>query len=235
VPLAVTRADGTKAVLKLQFPGDREAEHEAEALRRWDGDGAVRLLEHEPARHALLLERCEPGTPLADIGRPAALDVLVGRLPRLWKPAGTPFRSLAEEAMAWSAHLAATPERRIRHSARRIVDAAQEALRTLPSSQGEQVLLHQDIHAGNVLRAAREPWLVIDPKPLVGEREFAVAPVVRGAELGHGRREVLYRLDRLTGELGLDRERARLWSLAQTVAWCASQEHVEVATWLLDA
>jgi streptomycin 6-kinase len=58
LPLAATRADGTNAVLKLQFPG-RESEHEAEALRRWDGDGAIRLLEHDPAKHALLLERCD--------------------------------------------------------------------------------------------------------------------------------------------------------------------------------
>lgn len=50
-----------------------------------------------------------------------------------------------------------------------------------------QVLLHQDLHADNVLRAGREPWLVIDPKPLTGEREFGVAPIVRSFELGHGR------------------------------------------------
>ena len=59
--------------------------------------------------------------------------------------------------------------------------------------------------------------VVIDPKPLVGEREFAVAPIVRSFELGERRRDVLYRLHRLTGELGLDRARARGWTIAQTV------------------
>jgi streptomycin 6-kinase len=62
LPIAATLTDGTQAVLKLQFPG-RESEHEAEALRRWDGDGAIRLLAHDPVRHALLLERCVPGPP----------------------------------------------------------------------------------------------------------------------------------------------------------------------------
>ena len=65
----------------------------------------------------------------------------------------------------------------------------------------------------------REPWLAIDPKPLTGEREFAVAPIVRSTELGHSRRAVLRRLDRLTAELGLDRDRARGWTIGQTIAW----------------
>jgi hypothetical protein len=126
------------------------------------------------------------------------------------------------------------PDRESEHEA-----AALDALRTLPASQGEQVLLHQDLHAGNVLRAQREPWLAIDPKPLTGEREFGIAAIVRGSELGHGRRQVLRRLDRLSDELALDRERARLWALAQTIAWCPYGDdldrHVDVARWLLEA
>ncbi len=102
------------------------------------------------------------------------------------------------------------------------------------------MLLHQDLHADNVLAARREPWLVIDPKPLSGEREFGIAAIVRSYELGHSRREVVYRLDRLTAELDLDRERARRWTLGQTIAWAfdgdrASPLHVQTAGWLLDA
>jgi streptomycin 6-kinase len=101
------------------------------------------------------------------------------------------------------------------------------------------VLLHQDLHPGNVLRAKREPWLVIDPKPLRGEREFGVAPLVRALELGHSERDVRRWLDRLTTELDLDRDRARLWSLAQTIAWSFGSDyfdhHVETARWLLRA
>ena len=70
------------------------------------------------------------------------------------------------------------------------------------------ILVSQDLHAGNVLSANREPWLLIDPKPLRADREFSLAPIIRSPELGHSRRQVLRRLDRLTGELGLDRERA---------------------------
>jgi streptomycin 6-kinase len=233
------REDGTQAALKLVYPHP-EAEHEAEALTRWDGKGAVRLLERDDAGWAMLLERCEPGAPLSRAGGRVALDVLTGLLPRLWVPAGPPFRSLAEEAAEWRAGLADTWERAGRPYDRRLLDVALEALADLPGSQGEQVLLHQDLHGENVLAARREPWLAIDPKPLAGEREFAVAPIVRSVELGHGRRQVLGRLDRLCAELGLDRDRARGWTIAQTLAWAFDglrpvPTHLETAAWLAAA
>lgn len=233
--LAATLPDGTDAVLKVQFP-DRESEHEAAALIHWNGDGAVRLLADDPSRHALLLERCIPGTPLSELDQEAALDVVVGLLPRLWKPAGPPFRTLAEEAAWWAEGLTEQWERAGRPFERVLLDGALDALRTLPPSGGEQVLLHQDLHGENILRAWREPWLAIDPKPLRGEREFGAAPIIRAFEFGHGRRQVAYRLDRLTAELGLDRDRTRLWTLAQTVAWAFGSDylerHIETARWL---
>lgn len=218
--------DGADVVLKLQHV-DRETEHEAEALRRWAGDGAILLLDRFGDRDALLLERCIPGTPVPP-GQ--AVDVLIGLLPRLWKrTTSPPFRTLAEEAAHWHAELGKRPRTRV-------VDAALDALDRLPPTQGEQVLLHQDLHGRNVLAAEREPWLVIDPKPLLGEREFGLAPIIRSTELGDGKHETIRRLDRLTSELGLDRERARLWCIAQTVAWSEpeSETHSAVAEWLLD-
>jgi streptomycin 6-kinase len=235
--MPVTRADGTHAVLKVQFP-HRESDHEADALELWDGDGAVRLLARDDERSALLIERCSPGRPLSEEGPARALDMLIGLLPRLWKPAGEPFTTLADEAAWWVSYLPDSWDRAGRPCERRLLDAAIEALRELPSTQGGQVLLHQDLHAANVLAAEREPWLAIDPKPLLGEREFGVAPIVRSFELGHTRRAVLGRFDRLTGELGLDRERARGWTIGQTLAWAFgsdhSRRHLETAQWLLE-
>jgi streptomycin 6-kinase len=233
------REDGEPVVVKLQFP-DRESEHEAAALEAWDGNSAVRLLAHDPDRPALLLERCTPGTPLSDLDPDAALDVAIELLPRLWIPAAAPFRPLGDEARWWAGSLERQWDRAGRPFERRLLDVALEALDELPPTQGEQVLVHQDLHAGNVLRAEREPWLVIDPKPLAGEREFGLAALIRGGELGDGPRALRHRLDRLTVELGLDRERARRWALAQTLAWAfddgeANVDQVECAGWLLEA
>jgi streptomycin 6-kinase len=234
----VTTVEGEQAVLKVQRP-HRESEHEAAALELWDGNGAIRLLDSEPEEQVLLLERCVPGTPLSAAGGEAALDVFVELLPRLWKPAGAPFGTLAAEALWWSDSLEQTWERFGRPFERRLLDAALEALIELPRTQREQVLLHQDLHGDNVLAAQREPWLAIDPKPLVGERELGVAPIVRSRELGHSRRDVLQRFDRLVSELGLDRERARGWTIGQTIAWAfdgdVRQTHADTARWLLEA
>lgn len=234
--MAAKLPDGTDVVLKIQFP-HRESEDEAAALETWRGRGAVRLLAHDRDRHALLLERCLPGTPLSDLDEGGVLDVFVALLPRLFEPVGAPFRPLAEEAAWWAGDLEPKWEAAGRPFERRLLDAALDALHALPASQGPSVLLHQDLHPGNVLRAEREPWLAIDPKPLAGEREFALAPIVRAFELGHERRLVLARLERLSNELGLDRERARLWALAQTVVWSFGSDyfdrHIETASWLL--
>ena len=233
--LRTARVDGEPVVLKLQYP-HREAEHRAAALAQWDGNGAVRLLAHDPDRHALLLELCEPGTPLFGLDQDPALEVLVELLPRLWQPSNRAFISLADEAAHWAATLPDLWARAGRPFERDLLAAALETTDELTSTQGEQVILHQDLHTGNVLSAARERWLVIDPKPLLGEREFGLAPIVRGAELGHSREHVLHRLDRLTRELGLDRHRACGWTFVQTLAWSIDTvvwtEMVEIAHWL---
>ncbi len=230
--------DGTAAVLKLVYP-HREAEHEADALEVWDGDGAVRLLARDHTGLAMLIERCEPGTKIVAMGGETALEVIIGLLPRLWKPVGEPFRTLADEAAWWVENLRRDWHRAGRPFERILVDTAVAALENLAPTQGEQVLLHQDLHGENVLAAQREPWLAIDPKPLVGEREFGIAPLVRSFELGEGKRGVLHRLDRLTAELGLDRERARGWAVGQTVAWALDSasvaRHTDTARWLLEA
>ena len=212
-------ADGTPAVLKVFFP-DHESLQEPDALERWDGDGAIRLLRRDDERCALLLERCEPGHFLSSVGGERALDVLVDLLPRLWIDADG-FHSLEDEVERWV-------EQRLDPGVCRLA-------RELAASQGEQVLVHQDLHGDNVLAAERERWLVIDPKPLSAEREFAVAPIVRSAELGHSRRDAVYRLDRLCDELELDRERARDWTIVQTLAWCGEipiESHLETVEWL---
>ena len=235
--LPATTADNLDVVLKIQWP-HRESEHEAEALEIWTGNGAVMLLDSDPEVHAMLLERCMPGSHLSTLDGNEALDVLIDLLPRLWVSGDAPIRTLTEEAAWWHENLEEWSQRAGHPFSQQLLDAALEALRELPASQGDQVLLHQDLHPDNVLAATREPWLAIDPKPLVGEREFSIAPIVRAYELDHTERSVRQRLDRLTAELSLDRERARSWAMAQTVAWAvdggeADPWHVQTAEWLL--
>ena len=235
------RADGTEAVLKLNFP-EPESEQETDALAWWGGDGAVRLLEHDADRRALLVERCRPGTQLwAVADEVEANRIAAGVLRRLWKPAPRdhPYRLLADETARWQEEIPPSWQRVGRPCPRALIDEFVAHCLELAASQRGLVVCHQDFHGGNVLAATREPWLAIDPKPLVGEREFAAAPIVRSFELGHGRRDVIHRLDRLSSELGLDRERVRGWTIGQTVTWSSGSyyvaAHIETVQWLLEA
>jgi streptomycin 6-kinase len=224
----VELADGTPAVLKVFWP-HHEAEQEADALERWDGDGAIRLLARDDELHAMLLERCEPGSFLSDA--PDPIGVLIELLPRLWRGCEG-FHTVEAETEMWTEYMRETPDRGFQ-------DVALGYIRELAPTQGEQVLVNQDLHGENVLAAQREPWLVIDPKPLAGEREFSVSSIVRASELGHTRRAVLNRLDRVCSELSLDRERAKGWTIAQTVAWSGGsgdyiETHMQTVQWLLE-
>ncbi len=172
------------------------------------------MLAGDRLRSALLLERCVPGTRLADEGDEQTLTVATALLARLWRvpAADHPFRLVADEAEAWAAGIAQDWEALGRPFERRLVEEAVEACRDLGPSQREQLVLHGDFHGGNVLRAQREPWLAIDPTPLVGEREVDAATLLEHPQLRR-------RLDVLAGDLDLDRERLRRWGIVSALRW----------------
>ncbi len=225
-------------VLKIQWPHE-ECVHEADALRVWGGDGAVRLFDHDSQRHALLLEACVPGTTVADQETVDPMAVLTDILPRLWKSAGAPFKSLKEEADEWLSNLYENWEAVGKPCDKHLVDAAAAWLTDLKDDQGEQVLLHQDLHGYNILAAGDRGWLAIDPKPLTGERAFGPAPAIRSFEFGHSKEQAIYRLDRLSSELSLDRQRVLGWTVGQTIAWSFdsihAHRHFDTVRWLLES
>jgi len=235
-------ADGRRAVLKINFP-EPEGEREPDALLHWNGEGAVRLLAHEPVRRALLVERCEPGIQLWQVAdEEEANRAAAAVLRRLWRPApeGHGFRLLADEAARWVEELPARWERLGRPFERPLLEEAVGFLREAGPSQGEAVVLHQDLHGGNVLRATREPWLAIDPKPLVGEREFDTASLLRDrrpelVDDPDAAARVRRHLDGLAAELDLDRERMRGWGVAHALAWNGDEGMIACARWLAAA
>jgi len=215
--LPVRTPDGAAAVLKISFPDD-ESEHEHLALRRWAGAGAVRLLSADPHRRALLLERLH-GTDLAGLPDVEACRVVADLYRRIHVPAMPQLRTLASYIRRWNTDLAALP--RSAPIPRRLVEQASALgadLAAEPATAGR--VIHGDLHCANVLAADREPWLVIDPKPVNGDPHYELAPMLwnRWTELaGDVREGVRRRFYTLIDAAGFDEDRARAWVVVRMV------------------
>jgi streptomycin 6-kinase len=216
-----TRADGTRAVLKLSRDVD-ETRTGIAALRLWDGRGAARLLKADPELGALLTERLEPGSPLTEVALAADDDratlIAAAVLRELWRPLppGHGLRPLESWCAAYD---------RNREALSRGMDGFPSALfqradalrRELLASTAKPTVLHGDLHHYNILRDQRG-WLAIDPKGLAGDRCFDVCQFFRNPRDRPSPRVNRRRLDIFCAELGLDRQRTKAWCLVQRAA-----------------
>jgi streptomycin 6-kinase len=223
--LVPAERDGDRLVLEIAYP-DGWWPETTRALEAWRGDGAVRLFEQDP-HGARLLERHAPA-PAAD-DEPTLLRDVAAVARRLWIAPLDGISSVAVEVRAWASEL---PERHVqagRPFDREIVRRAVELFSTLGPTQGDRVLLHGDLHLAS-LALADDRRVLIEPRPLVGEREFDAASLVRdtpGALLNdvhEGRRRVQERIQTLVQDLDCNPTRLKHWAFATAVdqaVWCA--------------
>lgn len=215
--LPVVRRDGAPAVLKLQLL-DEESVGEPVALRVWDGDGAVRLLDHDDATGTMLLERLDPARMLSHVPdtREAVLVIarLLAHLTSFAAPEG--MRRLADIAAAMVDETPRALERVADPVARRLLADCAAAVREVLDEPGDR-LLHWDLHDENVLASERAPWLAIDPKPLAGDPGFDLWPALDNR---FDPDELSWRFDAMTDVLSLDRARARAWTLGRVLQNC---------------
>jgi streptomycin 6-kinase len=212
--LPVVRADGSEAVLKLQYL-DEENVGEPVALRVWGGEGAVRLLDSDDATGTLLLERLDAARMLTYLpdSREAVLVIarLLARLTAV--PAPTGMRRLGDIATGMLEQVPSALRQVADAADRRLLEDCAAALREVADEPRGQ-LLHWDLHFDNVLASDREPWLAIDPKPLAGDAGFELFPALHNRFEAD---EILWRFDAMTDVLGLDRARARAWTLGRVL------------------
>ena len=215
----VLTKDGVRAVLKLHEDLDDESEFEHLALQRWHGDGTVLLLRADPRRWALLLERLHPRD-LSSIGDLEACEVVAGLYGRIHVPALPQLRTITSYVERWTADLEALPRdapipRRMREQC---VSLARDLVAD-PASVGR--IIHGDLHHHNVLAADREPWLVIDPKPMSGDPHYEPAPMLwnqwDAIVAGDVRTNLRRRFHTIIDMAGLDEDRARDWVVVRMV------------------
>lgn len=228
--LPLHRADGTPAVLKVDLQ-DAENRSEPTALRAYDGDGAVRLLEYDPDSGAMLLESARPGTALLAHEFPGLSEHAAVReryaiacdlFRRLWRPpvpaAGYPELPRAADLLkGWAEHFD-TAAGRAPDVARELTLGTQlcDAL----ADADEIGIANRDNHLSNVITAVREPWLLIDPKPVLAERAFDGGYFLFKQQF-HGPLGGTELLHAVADGLGADLERVRAWAMLQAVAHIA--------------
>lgn len=219
------RADGTPVVLKLGWR-DEESADEPLALSTWNGRGAVLLLESAPEDGVLLLERLDASRTLDDLPLRSAVPLIGELARRLAVPAPT---SLARHLRVEAEELVEELPRRWAELGepfeRRLVDDAVAICRELGPS-ADELLVNEDLHFENVLAGTREPWLVIDPKPLAGDLEWGVIPLFwnRFTESTLDERFAM-----IVASQELDASKARAWTLVRAVQnwlWMI-EEHLE--------
>ncbi|OEJ21913.1 hydroxyurea phosphotransferase [Streptomyces agglomeratus] len=218
--LPVLRKDGTRAVLKFQMPREETAAARI-GLRTWNGEGTVRLLDHDPESSTMLLERLDGTRTLTSIeDDDVAMSILAklqARLVSVRAPHG--LRSLGDIATDMLEHAPHAVTALADPSDQQLLRGWASAVADLVGEPGDR-MLHWDLHYDNVLAAEREPWLAIDPEPLAGDPGFDLWPALDSrwddvVAMGDTPRVVRRRFDLLTETLGLDRARATGWTLGR--------------------
>lgn len=191
VVLPVVRAGGRPAVLKITVP-HAEAVPEPDALALWEGRGAVGLLDSAPDDFVLLLERLDGDSSLSELPLAETTDIWGSIMRRLSIPpagaAGSDPRwfslpSVADQAEQWTDTLPLEWEALGRPFDRWLLEYALEVCQlhgAVGRRRNHDVLVHSDLHYLNILPVLGDPrqFLAIDPKPLLGDAEFAVAPML---------------------------------------------------------
>ncbi len=216
--------DGTQAVIKTEPEHGDEDEFLGgmDALVLYGGRGMVRVLELARDERIVLMELVVPGEAVWREPIDRALDAVASVMQnlRMAPPPGHSFPDVRAYHRAWPNNI------RI-YGGPGPIDAdlfeiGEKLFLELCDTSAAHVVLHGDLHYGNVLRSDRESWLAIDPKGVTGEPCYEVGDLFRNRidelyEASDPVRAMRRRVEALADITGFDRERVRLWALAQAV------------------
>ena len=202
-------------MLKVTPPEDDESDEEGDALALWDGDGAARLLRHDRARRALLVERARPGTDISTLPEDEATAVAVEVALRLWRPAGRPFRWIGDHVPRWLDNA----------EGHELIPLARRLYASL--DVGRSTLVHGDFHHHNILDAGGR-YVAIDPKPMLGDPEFDVPSFLWNPLPYRMTLDVTERRLAAFSAAGLDEGRMRAWSVIRGAYLGADENEADV-------
>lgn len=191
--------------------------NEATALRAWGGDHAVLLLDALPSENALLLERLDSARTLRSLDLMPAAEVAGSMIRRLAIPAPSDVPQLGDAAAETAETLQPRQDALGGPVPGRWVDLAVQLERDL-AADADNLLVHGDLHYGNILAGTRHPWLAIDPRGAAGDPEFSV-PELMWTRIDELSDPVAVRrlLDVIVAAGDLDADKARAWTIVRAV------------------
>lgn len=217
--------EGEAVVLKISFPNNHEFPLEMKALQFYNGVGAIKVLQEDITNGAILLERAEPGMRVRDIAsEKEQISYVADLLKHFHKPLVGELRSAFPQIADWAK---AFDRYQKKFSVRSgpvpkwMFEKAENIFKDFPKEKKEQVLLHGDLHSDNILSSQRG-WLVIDPKGVVGEREFELGAYLRNPYYDYPKGSDYKKLEtarilQFADDLGFDKERIRDWAFGCAV------------------
>lgn len=218
--LPVLGSKGEEWVLKVSVPHD-EFSREIQALKHFNGRGCVRLIDANPDEGWMLIEQLRPGTRLVDShNEQQAIPIAIDVMQCLWSPVTDSMHFISLEKWLLSLEQLNTQKPLQRWVRKPLRDFVIGRAKELISSQGCQVLLHGDLHHYNILQHESK-WLAIDPKGVIGEREFEISALLRNPfsviEAPMEAKELARNLDWVVDLTAFNRERVLSWCIIQAI------------------
>ncbi|PEA55101.1 hypothetical protein CON64_09475 [Bacillus pseudomycoides] len=227
------KESGQEVVLKLGVPCE-ELNNGIEALRYFQGEGVVTLLDSDADYGFLLLEYIKPGISLTHMENEEKATTIIGQtMKKLWKP--VPIQYTFPSIEKWENGLQGL---RVHFNGgtgplpKDLVEKAEDFFPQLIKTISKPLLLHGDLHHDNVLCMGEQQWLAIDPKGVIGEAEYQTIAYLRNHLFNkvNPKKILANRIQQLAEELQLDKERIIAWGLSHCIlsSWWYLESHERV-------
>lgn len=216
-----TRNDGIEFAIKIGVPNPSFT-MEYETLRMLASPSVVKVVDEDVANGVLLLEKIKPGNTLATVKDDVVATIIASKvMAKLWRPLPShnhlnlptmKDREKSLESIVQSNKNGCGP------ISKKILAEALTLFKQLHRTINQQYILHGDLHHYNILQSGHNEWKIIDPKGLVGDREYDVIQFLLNKLPYENKFSILdRRINILVEQLGLNKERILGWGFAHSV------------------
>ncbi|WP_156882557.1 aminoglycoside phosphotransferase family protein [Halalkalibacillus halophilus] len=224
--------DLQKYVVKFSFP-DQGFKDEINALKLFPDTHSVRLINTDENRGVMLLEHILPGYSMRSMKEEQYCNIVAEVSANIHLPAPkSSFLPSTRARLHSLEHIERNHPSGIGPISKAQLQNAKLVFSYLYHSTETSYILHGDLHHDNIIKGERD-WKAIDPKGLIGEKEYDFIPFLLNELPEEGYERVIEnRAMTLCDVLRLDYRRMLLWGYAHAVlatSWSVSDNGYETS------